>query len=56
MVRQRNEGKTSRNVVLKLETYKKLDNYKATLIGKKKTTSVTYDDAINDLLSHSSDD
>lgn len=50
MARQKEDGKTSRNVVLKTETYEKLDQYKAKLIGERKTTSITYDDAINALL------
>jgi hypothetical protein len=54
MVRQRDEQRTTRTVVLKAETYKKLDQYKIKLIGKKKDSSVTYDDAINELLDISS--
>jgi hypothetical protein len=50
MVRQKDETKSTRNVVLKVETYERLDRYKAKLIGERKTSGVTYDDAINELL------
>jgi hypothetical protein len=39
-----------RNIVLKIETYDKLEKYKAKLIGKKGDSSLTFDDVINDLL------
>jgi hypothetical protein len=50
MARSRDENKTSRNIVLKSETYERLDKYKVKLIGERKTSNVTYDDAINELL------
>jgi hypothetical protein len=39
-----------RNVVLKIETYEKLEKYKAKLIGKKGDSRLTFDDAINELI------
>jgi hypothetical protein len=39
-----------RNVVLKIETYEKLERYKAKLIGEKSDSTLTFDDAINDLI------
>jgi len=50
MSRARDENKTSRNVVLKSETYERLDKYKVKLMGEKGTTNVSFDDAINSLL------
>lgn len=50
MARPRDEKKTSRNVVLKSETYERLDRYKAQLIGERKMSGVSFDDAINELL------
>ena len=50
MARQKDETKPTRNIVLKAETYEKLDQYKVKLIGKRKTSAVTYDDTINELL------
>jgi aspartyl/asparaginyl-tRNA synthetase len=56
MARAREEGKNSRNIALKLETYERLDKYKVKLIGKRKTSSITYDDAINELLQKHGED
>jgi hypothetical protein len=39
-----------RNVVLKIETYDRLEKYKIDLIGKKGNSRLTFDDVINDLL------
>jgi hypothetical protein len=39
-----------RNVVLKIETYERLEKYKIKLIGKKGDSRLTFDDVINDLL------
>jgi len=50
MVRQKDEKKTTHTVVLKAETYGKLDQYKVKLIGEKNKSNITYDDAINELL------
>jgi predicted CopG family antitoxin len=50
MARARDESKTSRNIALKLETYERLDKYKARLMGEKGTTNVSFDDVIISLL------
>jgi len=50
MSRPRDESKTSRNVVLKSETYDRLDKYKVKLISERGTTNVSFDDTINSLL------
>jgi hypothetical protein len=50
MSRPRDESKTSRNVVLKSETYDRLDKYKVKLMGELGTTNVSFDDAIDSLL------
>jgi|GEM_PF-1120462 len=39
-----------RNVVLKMETYERLQRYLLELIQKRKTPRVTFDEAINALL------
>jgi hypothetical protein len=39
-----------RNVVLKIETYNRLDKYKIKLIAKKGNSKLTFDDVINNLL------
>jgi hypothetical protein len=39
-----------RNIVLKIETYERLDKHKIKLMGEKEDSSLTFDDAINDLL------
>jgi len=50
MGRARDENKTSRNIVLKSETYERLDKYKVKLMGNLGTTNVSFDDTINALL------
>lgn len=47
---QRRKRVTKRNVVLKIETYERLDKYKIKLMNEKEDSKLTYDDAINDLL------
>jgi hypothetical protein len=39
-----------RNVVLKIETYEKLEKYKVKLIGERGDSRLTFDDVINDLI------
>jgi len=39
-----------RNVVLKIETYDKLEKYKIKLISEKGDSRITFDDVINNLL------
>jgi len=46
----KDKQKTSHNVVLKAETYDRLDVFKANLIGKRGTSNISFDDAINVLL------
>lgn len=47
---KRNEVAKTRNVVLKIQTYNRLERYKIELIKRKEDPKVTYDDVINDLL------
>lgn len=47
---QRRKKVTKRNVVLKIETYERLDKYKIKLMNEKEDSKLTYDDVINDLL------
>ena len=46
---QKTDVKT-RNVVLKIRTYDRLEKYKVELVRRRENPRVTYDDAINDLL------
>jgi hypothetical protein len=39
-----------RNIVLKIDTYKRLEKYKIKLINEKGTSQLSYDDVINALL------
>lgn len=39
-----------RNIVLKIETYDRLDKYKIRLMNEKEDSKLTFDDVINDLL------
>lgn len=41
---------TKRNVVLKMDTYKRLERYKVDLVKEKEDLKITYDDAILSLL------
>jgi hypothetical protein len=50
MARQRDEKKASRNVMLKIETYERLDRYKVMLIGQRKSSNITFDEVIEELL------
>lgn len=45
---------TKRNVVLKIETYERLDKYKIKLMNEKGDSKLTFDDIINDLLDKAS--
>lgn len=47
---QKRKKVAKRNVVLKIETYERLDKYKIKLMNEKEDSKLTYDDAINDLL------
>lgn len=47
---QKRKKVAKRNVVLKIETYERLDKYKIKLMSEKEDSKLTYDDAINDLL------
>lgn len=39
-----------RNVVLRIDTYERLEKYKIKLIGEKGDSRLTYDEVINNLL------
>lgn len=47
---QKRKNVQKRNIVLKIETYQKLEKYKAKLIGAKGDSRLTFDDAINELI------
>ena len=47
---QRRKEVKKRNVVLKIETYERLEKYKVKLISEKDDSKLTFDDVINDLL------
>ena len=51
MPRKRAKNRTSHTVVLKVETYDKLDRYKVKPMSEKAKSDLTFDDVINDLLS-----
>jgi hypothetical protein len=50
MARQRQKSKSTHTIVLKIDTYNRLEKYKVKLISEKGTSSVTFDDVINELL------
>lgn len=39
-----------RNVALRIETYERLEKFKLELANKRKTTNISFDDAVNALL------
>ncbi len=39
-----------RNVVLRIDTYNKLESYKVYLVSERNNPNVTFDDAVNNLL------
>ena len=41
---------TKRNVVLKIETYERLEKYKIKLMNEREDSRVTFDDVVNVLL------
>jgi hypothetical protein len=47
---QNRKSVEKRNVVLRIETYERLDKYKIKLISEKGDSRITFDDAINDLI------
>ncbi len=47
---QQRKDVQKRNVVLKIETYDRLEKYKVKLISEKDDSKLTFDDVINDLL------
>ena len=49
-LRKQNAVAKTRNVVLKIKTYDRLEQYKVELVKRKRDPKVTYDDVINDLL------
>jgi hypothetical protein len=51
---QKRKQPTKRNVVLKIETYERLDRYKIRLMSEKEDSSLTFDDVINNLLDKAS--
>lgn len=48
--KQRSESVEYRNIRLKMETYTKLEEYKVSLINKKKDSHISLDDAVEALL------
>ena len=50
-IRMQNRKKVEkRNVVLKIETYERLERFKVQLISEKNNSRLSFDDAINNLL------
>jgi len=47
---QKRKSVEKRNVVLKIETYQRLDKYKLRVMNEKEDSKLTFDDIINDLL------
>lgn len=47
---QKRKAVETRNVVLKIKTYERLEKYKIQLITEKGTSQLSYDDVINSLL------
>ena len=47
---QNRKSVTKRNVVLKIETYERLERYKIKLMNEKEDSNLTFDDVIKDLL------
>jgi hypothetical protein len=50
IVMQKRKNVEKRNVVLKIETYARLDRYKIKRMNEKGDSSLSFDDVINDLL------
>jgi hypothetical protein len=50
MARLRDDSKKERPVTLKIDTYLRLERYKAKLIGERETANVSFADAIDSLL------
>jgi len=47
---QKRKPVEKRNVVVKMETYERLEKYKIKLINEKGTSQLSYDEVINSLL------
>jgi hypothetical protein len=47
---QKRKSVEKRNIVLKIETYERLEKYKIKLITERCTSQLSYDDVINSLL------
>ena len=47
---QNRKNVEKRNIVLKIETYERLEKYKVKLISEKEDSRITFDDAIDTLL------
>lgn len=47
---QKRKPVIKRNIVLKLDTYERLDRYKIKLINERDTSQLSYDDVISSLL------
>jgi len=48
--RKQNKNASRRNVVLKIETYNRLERYLVELVKRKGVPRVSFDEAINELL------
>jgi len=48
--RKQNQNASRRNVVLKIETYNRLERYLVELVKRKGVPRVSFDEAINELL------
>jgi len=50
VLRRQNPSVKKRNIVLKIETYQKLERYKVELMKINQNSKITYDDVVSNLL------
>jgi len=50
LTRKQKENASRRNVVLKIETYNRLEKFIVELVKKKESPRISFDDAVNELL------
>jgi len=50
LARKQKENASRRNVVLKIQTYNRLEKYLVELVKRKGVPRISFDDAINELL------
>lgn len=50
MARPKEKGRETRTIVVRNETYDRLEKYKVKLIAERESSDVTFDDVVNSLL------